>query len=64
MEGFAATGEIRLVGARLDANLCLTGANLRNEHGPCLTLDRASIDSLDASGMTVTAAGSASWASR
>ncbi|NJP96446.1 hypothetical protein HCN51_44650 [Nonomuraea sp. FMUSA5-5] len=55
MEGFAASGEIRLVGARLDANLCLTGADLRNEDGPCLTLDRASIGSLDASGVTVAA---------
>ncbi|WP_336217143.1 hypothetical protein [Nonomuraea sp. LPB2021202275-12-8] len=53
MEGFAVTGEIRLVGARLDANLCLTGAGLRNEDGPCLTLDRASIGSLKASGVTV-----------
>ncbi|GGT44008.1 hypothetical protein ACFFV7_33100 [Nonomuraea spiralis] len=53
MEGFAATGEIRSVGARLDANRCLTGADLRNEDGPCLTLDRASIGSLKASGVTV-----------
>ncbi len=62
MEGFAATGEIRLVGARLEANLCLTGADLRNEQGPCLTLDRASIGSLDASGMTWPPAGSVSLA--
>ncbi|UBU17908.1 translocation/assembly module TamB domain-containing protein [Nonomuraea gerenzanensis] len=55
MDGFAATGELRLVGARLDANLCLTGAALRNQHGACLTLDRAAIGSLDASGVTVAA---------
>jgi hypothetical protein len=55
MEGFAVTGEIHLVGARLDANLCLTGVDLRDEDGPCLTLDRASIGSLDVSGVTVAA---------
>lgn len=39
-DGFSATGEMRLVGARLTSNLTLTGAELRNPGGTALRLDR------------------------
>jgi hypothetical protein len=52
VEGFTAEGEIRLIGARLGANLALSGAVLSNPGGIALNLDRAALGDCDASGIT------------
>jgi hypothetical protein len=52
VEGFTAEGEIRLIGARLGANLALAGAVLNNPGRVALNLDRAAVGDCDASGIT------------
>jgi hypothetical protein len=51
-EHFTSAGEIRLIGARLGANLTLAGASLSNPGGLALDLNRASIGSVDGTGVT------------
>jgi hypothetical protein len=50
--GFVAEGQLRLIGARLDANLSLTGAVISNQGAIALDLNRATIGDFDASGIT------------
>lgn len=49
--GFVAEGQLRLIGARLDANLALTGAVVSNQSAMALNLDQASMGNCDASGI-------------
>jgi hypothetical protein len=50
--GFVAEGQLRLIGARLDANLSLTGAVISNQGAIALDLNQATIGNFDASGIT------------
>ncbi|MFE5239690.1 MULTISPECIES: hypothetical protein [unclassified Streptomyces] len=52
-DSFAAEGEVRLIGAEMGANLTLDGAVLGNPGGSALTLDRATVTDVHATGMTV-----------
>ncbi len=51
VNGFAADGEVRLIGARLGANLALSGAVLSNPGRVALNLDRATVGDCDATGI-------------
>ncbi|HEX2315032.1 MAG TPA: hypothetical protein VHJ17_14920, partial [Thermomonospora sp.] len=52
-DGFSAEGEVRLVGARLGANLTLHGAVLDHPGGPALNLERISAGDVQAAELTV-----------
>lgn len=46
--GFAAEGEIRMMGARLEANLSLAGASVSNPGGTAVNLNRSRIGIVNA----------------